>query len=124
MYYKGENKLKTFSIGLPDSEDLKYAKIVADYLDTDHHEIIVTEDDFFNAIEDVIKTIESYDTTTVRASVGNYLIGKYIREYTECKVIFNGDGSDELTGGYLYFNNVPNEYEFDKECTHLLDNIC
>ena len=124
MYYKGENKLKTFSIGLPHSEDLKYAKIVADYLDTDHHEIIVTEDDFFNAIEDVIKTIESYDTTTVRASVGNYLIGKYIREHTECKVIFNGDGSDELTGGYLYFNNVPNEYEFDKECTRLLDNIC
>ena len=60
-------------------------------MQTDHHEIIVTEDDF-NEIENVIENIESYDTTTVRASVGNYLIGKYIKENTDCKVIFNGDG--------------------------------
>ena len=123
-YYQGSEKLKTFSIGLPGSEDLKYAKIVADHLQTNHHEILVSEDDFFDAIEEVIKTIESYDTTTVRASVGNYLIGKYIKENTDCKVIFNGDGSDELAGGYLYFNNSPNDYEFDKECNRLLKDIC
>lgn len=122
-YYEGENVLKTFSIGLSGSEDLKYAKIVADHLGTEHHEIIVSEDDFFNSIEEVIKTIESYDTTSVRASVGNYLIGKYIKENTDCKVIFNGDGSDELAGGYLYFNDCPNSYEFDKECCRLLSNI-
>ena len=84
-------------------------------MQTDHHEILVSENDFFQAIEEVIKTIESYDTTTVRASVGNYLIGKYIKEKTDCKVIFNGDGSDELAGGYLYFSNSPNDYEFDKD---------
>ena len=123
-YYQGSEKLKTFSIGLPGSEDLKYAKIVANHLQSDHYEILVSENDFFEAIEDVIKTIESYDTTTVRASVGNYLIGKYIKEKTECKVIFNGDGSDELAGGYLYFNNSPNDYEFDKECNRLLKDIC
>lgn len=117
-------KLKTFSIGLKGSEDLKYAKIVADFLNTDHTEIIVSEDDFFNSIPEVIEAIESYDTTTVRASVGNYLLGKYISETTECKVIFNGDGSDELCGGYLYFHKCPNEYEFDKECKRLLNDIC
>jgi asparagine synthase (glutamine-hydrolysing) len=122
-YYTGNTVLKTFSIGLSGSEDLKYAKIVADHLGTEHHEIIVSEDDFFNSIEEVIKTIESYDTTSVRASVGNYLIGKYIKENTDCKVIFNGDGSDELAGGYLYFNDCPNSYEFDKECCRLLSNI-
>ena len=67
-------KLNTFSIGLEGSTDLKYAKIVANYLKTDHHEIIVEIDDFFNAIPEVIKNISSYDTTTVRASVGNYLV--------------------------------------------------
>ncbi len=122
-HYSSENKLETYSIGLPGSEDLKYAAIVAKHLNTNHHEIIVTEDDFFNAIPEVIKTIESYDTTTVRASVGNYLIGKYIKENSNAKVIFNGDGADELMGGYLYFKKAPNLYEFDKECKRLLDDI-
>jgi len=118
-----DQKLKTFSIGLKGSEDLKYAKIVADFLDTDHTEVVVSDTDFFNAIPEVIEKIESYDTTTVRASVGNYLLGKYIEKNTDCKVIFNGDGSDELCGGYLYFHNCPNELEFDKECKRLLNDI-
>lgn len=117
------NQLETYSIGLQDSEDLKYAKIVAKYLNTKHTEIIVTEDDFFDAIPEVIMMIESYDTTTVRASVGNYLVAKYISENSEAKVIFNGDGSDELMGGYLYLKKSGEHFEFDRECKRLLDNI-
>ena len=120
-YYN--KKLETYSIGLPGSEDLKYAKVVADFIGSKHTEIVVTEDDFFNAIPDVIYMIESYDTTTVRASVGNYLIAKYISNHSEAKVIFNGDGSDELMGGYLYMNKAPNHVEFDKECKRLLTDI-
>ena len=108
---------------MPGSEDLKYAELVAKHLGTKHTSVVVSEEDFFNAIPEVIKAIESYDTTTVRASVGNYLLGKYIKQHSEAKVIFNGDGSDEVTGGYLYFKAAPNDVEFDRECKRLLSNI-
>ena len=120
----GDNtRLHTWSIGLKGSDDLRYAKIVADYLHTIHHEIIVTEDEMLDAIKEVIYTIESYDTTSVRASIGNWLISKYIKNNSEAKVIFNGDGSDELTGGYMYFHCAPDKISFDKECRRLLKNI-
>lgn len=115
--------LETYSIGFEGSEDLKYARMVADYVGTDHHEIIVSEKEFLDAIPEVIKAIESYDTTTVRASVGNYLVSKYISEHSDAKVIFNGDGSDEVMGGYLYMGLAGDAIEFDRECVRLLENI-
>lgn len=115
--------LETYSIGLPGSTDLIFARKVADYLGTKHTEVLLTEDIFFNSIPEVIKVIESYDTTTVRASVGNYLIAKHISKHSDAKVIFNGDGSDEVTGGYKYFNFVKDPLEFDKECRRLLGDI-
>jgi asparagine synthase (glutamine-hydrolysing) len=116
-------QLETYSIGLKDSEDLKYAKMVSEYLHTKHTEVIVTEKYLIDSIPEVIKAIESYDTTTIRASLGNYLLGKYISKNSECKVIFNGDGADELMGGYLYMEKCPDPIEFDKECRRLLSNI-
>jgi asparagine synthase (glutamine-hydrolysing) len=116
-------KIETYSIGLEGSEDLKYARECAKFLKTKHTNIILTKEDFLNAIPEVIKTIESYDTTTVRASIGNYLVAKYISENSEAKVIFNGDGSDELFGGYLYMNHAKNCIEFDEECRRLLKDI-
>jgi asparagine synthase (glutamine-hydrolysing) len=124
-YFKGTSsrQIETYSIGLKGSEDIKYAKIVADYIGSKHTEIIVTETEMFNAIPEVIKAIESYDTTTVRASIGNYLIGKYIASNSEAKVIFNGDGSDELFGGYLYMHKCLDDIDFDKESRRLLKDI-
>jgi asparagine synthase (glutamine-hydrolysing) len=115
--------IETYSIGLPNSEDLKYARIVASHLNTNHHEIIVSEKEMIDIIPEVIENIESYDTTTVRASIGNYLIGKYISKHSNAKVIFNGDGSDELCGGYLYMSKAPNVIEFDIESRRLLTDI-
>jgi asparagine synthase (glutamine-hydrolysing) len=117
------NKLETYSIGLKGSEDLKYAKIAANYLDTNHTEIIVSEQLMFETIPEVIQALESYDTTTVRASIGNYLLGKFIAKNSKAKVIFNGDGSDELLGGYLYMNKCPDSIEFDNETRRLLKDI-
>lgn len=121
---KRQNKvLETYSIGLRGSTDYKYAKMVSDFCGTNHHHYEVDEETMINSIPNVIRAIESYDTTTVRASVGNYLIGKYISENSDAKVILNGDGSDELCGGYLYFHKCPDSTEFDYECRRLLRDI-
>ena len=72
-----------------------------------------------DAIPQVIYNVETYDTTTIRASVGNYLVAKYISEHSEAKVIFNGDGADELMGGTYIFMKCPDSIEFDKECRRL-----
>ena len=105
------------------SDDLHYARLAASFLKTKHHEVIVTEEEFLAAIPEVIYKIESYDTTTIRASVGNYLVSKYISENSDAKVIFNGDGADELMGGYLYFHKTSDPIEFDRECRRLLEDI-
>ena len=120
---KHSRDLETYSIGMEGSVDLCYARKVADYLGTTHTEILLTEQDFIDAIPEVIYSIESYDTTTVRASIGNYLLGKYISQHSDAKVILNGDGSDELCGGYLYMRACPDAIEFDKETRRLLQDI-
>ncbi len=120
---EGKPPLKTFSIGFEGSEDLRHARMVANHIKSDHYEIVATPDDFFAAIPEVIEAIESYDLTTVRASVGNYLVSKFISQKTDCKVIFNGDGSDEIFGSYLYFYRAPTDTEYEAEVTRLLKDI-
>jgi asparagine synthase (glutamine-hydrolysing) len=117
---ENNKKIKTFSIGMKGSPDLEFAQKVADHIDSDHYNIEVTEQEFLNAIEVVIYNIESYDTTTVRASVGNYLVSKYISENTDVKVVFNGDGSDEVTCGYIYNANAPSPEELQMESEKLV----
>ena len=97
-----KKKLQTFSIGLKGATDLGYAKSVSGYIGSNHHTIECTEESFLKAISNVIYNIESYDTTTVRASVGNYLVAEYIKQNTDFVVLFNGDRSDEQSG-YKYF---------------------
>lgn len=119
----GKPPLQTYSIGMPGSTDLAYARRVAAWIGSDHHEILTTADEMFDAIPEVIKAIESYDTTTVRASVGNWMVAKAIRETSDCKVVFNGDGSDEVFGSYLYFYRAPTEDAFERESERLLAEI-
>ena len=115
--------LKTFSIGMKGSSDLRYARAVAEWIGSDHTEVVVTAEEMFAAIRDVIWDIGSYDTTTVRASVGNWLVSRAVRNGCDCKVVFNGDGSDEVWGSYLYMFLAPSEREYGNEVVRLLDEI-
>lgn len=115
--------IHTFCIGMEGGEDFYYAEKVAEHIGSIHHEIVLSQDEFLEAIPKVVEVIESYDGTTCRASTGQYLVSKYIKEKTNFKVVYVGEGSDELTGGYLYFHNAPNSFEFDKECKRLLRDI-
>lgn len=116
-------KLRTFSIGMNGSTDKEYAEMVSRHCDTEHQHIEFSESDFLEAIPDVIKATETHDITTVRASVGQYLISKWISENTDVKVLLIGDGSDELCSGYMYFHNAPNSKDSHHENIKLLENI-
>jgi len=120
---KTNRQLETFSIGFKGSEDLRHAKMVAEHIGSLHTEVIMTPQEFFQAIPQVIQDIESYDITTVRASVGNWLLAREISKRSNCKVVFNGDGSDEIFGGYLYFYKAPSDEEFEEESNRLLKDI-
>lgn len=109
-------KLKSFSIGMdPNSLDLKKARSAAEFLGTEHHEVIFTVEDGIKALEELIYKTESYDVTTTRAATPMLILSKYIAS-TGVKVVLSGEGADEIFGGYLYFSNAPGLEEFHQEC--------
>ena len=112
---KSKNPIKTFAIGMSeDAIDLKYAKRAADYIGSDHTEVYMTPDDVISSLEDVIHLLGTYDITTIRASMGMYLVCKAIHERTDVRVLLTGEISDELFG-YKYTDFAPDSREFQKE---------
>ena len=119
----GPEKVRTYSIGMKGSQDLKYARLVADYLGTNHTEVLFSPEEGFAAIPEVIRDLESYDITTVRASVGMWLLAKYISQNTDDVVLLSGEGADELFCGYLYFHYAPDSDELEKESLRLVQEL-
>lgn len=115
--------LKTFCIGMEGSPDVEYSKKVAEFIKSDHTTIEITQEELLESIEEVIYHIETYDITTIRASVGQYVVSKKIAKMSNIKVILVGDVSDELASGYLYFHKAPNSLSCHHENIRLLENI-
>jgi asparagine synthase (glutamine-hydrolysing) len=112
-------RLHSFAVGLKGAKDLAAARIVADHLRTVHHEIHFTVQEGIDVLGEVIKHIESFDVTSVRASVPMYLMARKIKAMG-IKMVLSGEGSDEIFGGYLYFHKAPNEKEFHEETVRKL----
>ncbi len=106
--------IRTFCCGIKGSTDMIYAKKVAEHIGSNHTEVFFTEEEGLAAIKDVIRTTETWDITTIRASVGQYLVSKYISEHTDCKVVLVGEGPDEVCSSYLFNYYAPNGEELDK----------
>ena len=100
--------IRTFCCGMSGGTDLVFARKVAEHIGSEHTEVIFTAEEGLAAIEDVIRTVESWDTTTIRASVGQYLVCKHIGTKTDCRVVMVGEGPDEVCSSYLFNWYAPN----------------
>lgn len=115
--------LHTFSIGIDGSEDKPYALMVAEHIGSIHHHVELPEEVWLSAINEVIGVTETYDITTIRATVAQFLICRWIAENTMIKVVLCGDISDEVASSYLYFLNAPSSQALHEETIRLLNDI-
>ena len=113
-------RLHSFAIGLKGSPDLAAAKVAAEALGTVHHGFEYTFDEGLDALPEVIRHIETYDVTTIRASTPMFLLARRIKAMG-VKMVLSGEGSDEIFGGYLYFHKAPDAREFHEELIRKLD---
>lgn len=115
--------IKTFCCGMPGGTDLKYAKLVADHIESHHTEVFFSDDQGVEALEDIIYATETWDTTTVRASTGQYMVCKHIGTKTDCKVVLVGEGPDEVCSSYLFNWYAPDEHVLDETAKEYVKDI-
>ena len=122
MKERGLGPIHTFSIGLEGSPDLVSARKVADFLGSIHHEYHFTPEEGIEKLQALVYHLETYDVTTVRASLPMYLLSERIHN-EGFKMVLSGEGADEVLGGYLYFHQAPNIIEFHKECKRRVNQL-
>jgi asparagine synthase (glutamine-hydrolysing) len=120
---KQGKKLRTFTIGLAGATDKPFAEAVAKQIGSIHTHVEFKEEDFLNALEDIVRITGTIDITTIRATTGQYLICKWVAENTDIKVLFLGDGMDEVANGYLYSHKAPNAQVLHEDAIRLLNDI-
>ncbi len=109
------HSIETFAIGMAeDPIDLKYARETAEFIGSHHTEVTMTPEEVVGSLEDVIALLGTYDITTIRASMGMYLVCKHVHEHTDIRVLLTGEISDEVFG-YKYTDFAPSAQAFQEE---------
>src|SRR5829696_7926805 len=120
-YRERGERLKTFAVGLEDSPDLKAARAVAEYLETEHHESVYTAEDALEVLPGVVRCIENYDPSLVRSAVPNYILARFTAEHL--KVVLTGEGADEIFAGYDYLTEFETEEELHNELVRIIEGL-
>lgn len=118
----------TVSVEGEDNDDIKHARLLVDYLNNNGNEIKLevvkfTMEEIWAVIPELIQTLETYDTTTIRASVCQYLLSRWISKNTDIRVLYSGEGSDEIFCGYLMFCSAPDNQELQRESLRLVNEL-
>ena len=121
--FGNDARLKTFTLGVGESDDIRNARLLADHINSDHHELIVDLNEILSVLSEVIYYLESFDPSLVRSSVSNYLISKYASNQG-IDLLLSGEGGDEIFCGYIYLKDFPVEELFSRqmECIGFLHN--
>lgn len=121
--FGNDARLKTYALGVGESEDILNARLVAEHLRTDHHELIVDLNDILEVLPEVIYYLENFDPSLVRSSASNFLISRYAARQ-ETQILLSGEGGDEVFCGYLYLKQYPSEelHERQMACIGFLHN--
>ncbi|MFZ2048926.1 MAG: asparagine synthase (glutamine-hydrolyzing) [Minisyncoccia bacterium] len=93
---RGDKKIKTFTVGFESLTEGEEAKDTSDYLETDHTEITIGQDEYFGVLD---KAVWHFDEPVADPSaIGLYFVAREAKKHV--KVVLSGEGSDELFGGY------------------------
>ena len=115
------DQLNSFSVGMENSPDLAYARMVADFLGTDHHEYVYSQDEMLAILPEVIYHLESYDPPLVRSAIPTYFVSRLASQHV--KVILTGEGSDELFAGYRYFEEINKKETLHDESVRIISGL-
>lgn len=107
-----KSPIETFSVGYTEQSysELPYARIVAQHLNSVHHEVMVSESEFFDALPQLIWHED--EPVVWPSSVSLYFVARLARE--RVTVVLTGEGSDETLGGYSRYAFTLKNQAFDQ----------